>query len=156
MAKRKEKRALFETVQFQDLKRAQREVAFAKINQIRILIGFLIACIATYLAISGFRNQENTWVLGFGLGIFSYLVGGGILMAIKFAWKLTVIGWFMIPVFPVDLAICLAFFFLSLYGLAFLPVIFIGLNFIQQKKNLDAAQRYLAQCGRSVSQIAAE
>lgn len=156
MAKQKKKRELFETVQFQDFKRAQREVAFAKINQIRILIGFLIACFATYLAISGFRNQDDTWLFGFFLGAFSYLVGGGIFKAIGFAWKLTVFGWFLIPFFPIDLLICATFFFLSLYGLAFLPVIFIGLNFIQHKKNLDAAQRYLAQCGRSVSQVEAE
>ena len=41
MAK-KQKEKLFEEVQFQDVERAKREVTLAKINQIRILIGFII------------------------------------------------------------------------------------------------------------------
>ena len=52
----------------------------------------------------------------------------------------------MIPIFPIDLLFGFAFLVLGLYGLMFLPVIFVGLNFIQHKKTLDAAKRYLAEC----------
>ena len=41
--KQKQKEKLFEEVQFQDIERAKREVKFAKVNQIRILIGFVFS-----------------------------------------------------------------------------------------------------------------
>lgn len=154
MAKKQKRKAeLFETVQFQDFNRAKREVSFAKINQIRILIGLVLAAIATYLSISGLINQTEAWVGGFALGICAYLIGGGIGKAIKTAWNITKIGWFLIPFFPFDFCLALACFLFSLYGLVFVPVIFVGMNYIQHKKTLDAAKRYLAECGRAVSAV---
>lgn len=144
--KKKEKVQLIETIQFQDLKQAKRAVSMAKINQLRILIGFLIAVGATCITLTSLKNGTEMWVAGFFLGFLAYLVGGGIGRAVKTVWKLAKVGWFLIPIFPIDLLFGFAFLVLGLYGLMFLPVIFVGLNFVQHKKTLDAAKRYLAEC----------
>lgn len=151
--KQKKKATLFQTVQFKDFERAKRAVTFAKINQIRILIGFVLAVVATYLSFTGLTNQTEAWVGGFFLGAFSYIIGGGLGMAIKTAWNITKICWFLIPVFPMDLVLALAGGVLSLYGLMFVPVFFVGMNFIQHKRTLDAAKQYLAECGHAVATI---
>ena len=155
MAKKQKKKAtLFETVQFQDLKEAKRAVTYAKINQIRILIGFVLAVVATYLSYTGMTNQsDGALVAGGFLGFFSYIVGGGLGRAIKTAWNITKICWFMIPIFPLDLGLALLGGIFSLYGLMFVPVLFVGMNFIQHKKTLDAAKRYLAECRHAASAI---
>lgn len=155
MAKKQKKKAtLFETVQFQDLKEAKRAVTYAKINQIRILIGFVLAVVATYLSYTGMTNQsDGALVAGGFLGFFSYIVGGGLGRAIKTAWNITKICWFLIPIFPLDLGLALLGGVFSLYGLMFVPVLFVGMNFIQHKKTLDAAKRYLAECRHAASTI---
>lgn len=149
--KKKEKAKLFEAVQFEDVARAQRAVTFAKINQIRILIGLAIALVATGLSAYGlWGNSENAplfFCFACMLAIPAYLIGGGIGKALKVAWNITKIGWFLIPFFPADLLLAIGFFIFSLVGLLFVPIIFVGMNFIQHKKTLDAAKSYLAQCG---------
>lgn len=150
MAK-KEKISIIEEVQFSDLDHAKRSVTFAKINQIRILIGFVFAAIAMVFTIIGIANKEEfftgSYLVAFALAIPAYLVGGGIGKALKTAWKITKFCWFLIPVFPVDILIALMGFFFSIFGLMFVPVIFVGLNYVQHKNTLDAAQSYLTQCG---------
>ena len=152
--KERKKEKLFEEVQFQDIERAKREVKFAKINQIRILIGFvfsLIAIVFTALAIWGNPEKTSMFVgIAVFLAIPSYIIGGGIFKALKVAWKITKIGWFLIPMFPADILIALACFIFAVVGLLFVPVIFVGLNYVQHKKTLDAATSYLAQCGEVV------
>ncbi len=153
MAKR-QKEKLIEEIQFQDVERAQRTVARAKSKQIRILIGLGLALIATILALIGmFGNAENgTVYLGFGwmLAVPAYLIGGGIKNVLKLAWKITKIGWFIIPVFPADFLIAFLCFVFSIFGLLCIPVIFVGINYMQHQKTLDAAISYLAQCGYAV------
>lgn len=144
--KKKEKVKLIETVQFQDLKEAKRAVSMAKVNQLRILLGFILAVIATYLSFTGLQNQTEAWIGGFFLGFFAYIIGGGLGKAIKTAWNITKFCWYVIPIFPIDLCIALAGFVFSLWGLMFVPIFFVGMNYIQHKKTLDAAKRYLAEC----------
>lgn len=158
--KQKQKEKLFEEVQFQDIERAKREVKFAKINQIRILIGFIFSLVAiVFTALMLWGNKENTSMyatIAILLAVPSYIIGGGIFKALKVAWKITKIGWFLIPVFPADVLIALACFFFAVIGLLFVPVIFVGINYVQHKRTLDAATSYLAQCGAVVETATAE
>ena len=142
--KRKEKIQFIEKVQFQELEHAKRVVTLAKINQIRILIGLVFALVATGFTAFGLWGDvadpvEQFCYAGF-LAVPAYLIGGGIGRALKSAWKITQIGWFLIPIFPVDILVAIAFFFASLFGFFFIPVIFVGLNFLQHKRTLDAAK----------------
>lgn len=161
MAKKERKREkLFEEVQFQDVERAKREVTLAKVNQIRILIGFIFSLVAiVFTALMLWGNKENTSMyatIAILLAVPSYIIGGGIFKALGVAWKITKIGWFLIPVFPADVLIALACFFFAVVGLLFVPVIFVGLNYVQHKKTLDAATSYLAQCGAVVETATTE
>lgn len=158
--KERKKEKLFEEVQFQDIERAKREVKFAKINQIRILIGFVFSLIAiVFTALMIWGNPENTGAFATAailLAVPSYIIGGGIFKALGVAWKITKIGWFLIPVFPADVLFAIAFFFFAVVGLLFVPVIFVGINYVQHKRTLDAATSYLAQCGAVVETATAE
>ena len=159
MAK-KQKEKLFEEVVFQDIEKAKREVKFAKINQVRILIGFGLSLIATvFTALSLWGNPENHYTfLGLAgvLAIPSYLIGGGIFKALGVAWKITKISWVLIPVFPVDIIIAIFCFFVSFYACLFVPVIFVGINYIQHKRTLAAAKSYLELCGMMVENATAK
>ncbi len=158
--KERKKEKLFEEIQFKDVERAKREVTFAKVNQIRILIGFIFSLVAiVFTALMLWGNKENTSMyatIAILLAVPSYIIGGGIFKALKVAWKITKIGWFLIPVFPADVLIALACFFFAVVGLLFVPVIFVGLNYVQHKKTLDAATSYLAQCGEVVETATVE
>ena len=152
--KQREKTKLIESVQFEDFEQAKRTVTLAKFNLIRILIGLAFALAATCFTAYGlFGNPEsNTWAgVAFFLAIPAYLIGGGIGKALKAAWKITKIGWFVIRVFPLDILLAIAFFIFAIFGFMFIPVIFVGLNYIQHNKTLNAAKSYLAQCGYAVS-----
>ena len=158
MAKRKkEKTPLFETVQFEDFEQAKKMVTLAKVNQIRILIGFILAFGGTaHTAYAIFGNAADPMMHMAYAVVFSvpaYLIGGGIGKALKVAWGITKFGWFLIPVFPADILFGLAFFFISCFGLLCVPAFFVGMNYIQHKRNLDAAKHYLAECGRSISAL---
>lgn len=155
--KKKEKAKLIEDVLFQDVERAKRAVTFAKINQIRILIGLVLALISTgftvYMILGKPEDPLAFYGYALALAVPAYLIGGGIGNVLKTAWKITKIGWFLIPVFPADVLFAIAFFFMSIFGMCFVPVIFVGLNYIQHKKTLDAAKSYLAQCGYAASSV---
>ena len=157
---KKEKISFIEEVQFKDLEHAKRSVTLAKVNQIRILVGFVIAAIAMVFTIIGIANKDSfpsgSFTTAFILAIPAYLIGGGIGKALKVAWKITKFGWFMIPVFPADILFSVAFFFISIFFLLFVPVIFVGINYVQHKKTLDAAQSYLAQCGYAMETTSEE
>ena len=146
MAKTKEKIELIETVGFESVEKAQREVKFAKVNMIRTLIGTAFAVLSTVLLLIALIGKDSQYYVYAALpAIPAYLIGGGIGKAIKAAWKITKIGWFLIPVFPVDVLLSIAFFFLSLFVFFYLPIIFVGLNYVEHKRALKAAEAYLAQ-----------
>ena len=146
MAKTKEKIELIETVGFESVEKAQREVKFAKVNMIRTLIGTAFAVLSTVLLLIALIGKDSQYYVYAALpAIPAYLIGGGIGKAIKAAWKITKIGWFLIPVFPVDVLLSIAFFFLSLFVFFYLPIILVGLNYVEHKRALKAAEAYLAQ-----------
>lgn len=148
--KKKEKIQLIEQVQFEDLERAKRAVSLAKINQIRILIGLVFALVATGFTAYGLfgkANMDSWFPVTLLCAVPAYLIGGGIGKALKAAWKVAKIGWFLIPVFPADILFGFAFLLLGMFGFFCVPAFFVGVNYIQHKRTLDAANSYLAQCG---------
>lgn len=155
MAKKQKKKVkLIETVQFDDLERAKRKVKFAKIDLIRIIIGFVFALISTGATVYGlFGNIEiNDWMpITFICAVPAYLIGGGIFKAIKTAFRFAKVGWFLIPMFPADILFSVVFLIFGLFAFFCVPAVFVGLNYIQHKRTLDAAQIYLAECGYVMS-----
>lgn len=144
--KKKEEVKLIEDAVFDSVEKAQKEVKFAKINMIRTLIGAAFAVLSTVLLLIALFGKDSNYYMYAALpAIPAYLIGGGIGKAVKAAWKITKIGWFMIPVFPADVLLAIAFFILSLFVFFYLPIIFVGLNYVEHKRAYNAAQAYLAQ-----------
>ncbi|WP_316637136.1 hypothetical protein [uncultured Ruminococcus sp.] len=144
--KKKEEVKLIEDAVFDSVEKAQREVKFAKINLIRTLIGAAFAVLSTILLLIALFGKDSNFYMYAALpAIPAYLIGGGIGKAVKAAWKITKIGWFLIPVFPADVLLAIAFFILSLFVFFYLPIIFVGLNYVEHKRAYNAAQAYLAQ-----------
>ncbi|MBQ4261987.1 MAG: hypothetical protein II709_08905, partial [Ruminococcus sp.] len=126
---------LIEEAVFESVETAQREVKFAKVNMIRTLIGTAFAVLSTILLLIALFGQDSQYYVFAALpAIPAYLIGGGIGKAVKAAWKITKIGWFLIPVFPADVLLAIAFFFLSLFVFFYLPIIFVGLNYVDHKR----------------------
>ncbi len=155
--KQKEKIKLIETVQFEDVERAQRAVQLAKFHHIRVLIGLGISISSTIFvacALWGDPAVSSTfWGVGALLALLAYMVGGGIGKAIKAAAKITKFAWFIIPVFPADVLCAIGGFILSVYAFLFVPIVFVGLNYIQHRKTLEAAEAYLAECGYAYTTV---
>ena len=100
---------------------------FAKINLIRILIGAAFAVLSAILLLIALIGKDSQYYMFAALpAIPAYLIGGGIGKAVKAAWKITETGWYLIPVFPADVLLAVAFFFLSLFAFFYLPIIFVG------------------------------
>ena len=137
---------LIEEAVFESVETAQREVKFAKVNMIRTLIGTAFAVLSTILLLIALFGQDSQYYVFAALpAIPAYLIGGGIGKAVKAAWKITKIGWFLIPVFPADVLLAIAFFFLSLFVFFYLPIIFVGLNYVEHKRAFKSAEAYLVQ-----------
>lgn len=152
MAKKNEKIKLIEDAMFDSVEKAQREVRFAKVNMIRTLIGTAFAVLsAVFLLIALFGKDSQYYMLAALPAIPAYLIGGGIGKAVKEAWKITKMGWLLIPVFPADVLLAIAFFFLSLFVFFYLPIVFVGLNYVEHKRSLKAAGAYLAQYAPSAA-----
>ena len=143
---------LIEETMFDTVETAQREMKFAKINLIRILIGAAFAVLSAILLLVALIGKDSQYYMFAALpAIPAYLIGGGIGKAVKAAWKITETGWYLIPVFPADVLLAVAFFFLSLFAFFYLPIIFVGMNYIDHKRALKAAEAFLAQFAPSAA-----
>ena len=138
-----------------------RDKAQQKVN--RIKIGLIIAAVAEILLVlwnfipetsSFLKTLSNIVIIGAVVcAAASYIVGGGFLIALSTAWKIAKtigwIGWVLVP-FPADIftGILLTMFALAFFpfSLLFLPLIFVGVNYKQNKVNLNVAEQYLQHC----------
>lgn len=75
--------------------------------------------------------------------IISYVFAGGILLAVKTMFKLAKIGWYIVPFFFLDLAAAAVGLAIGLAALIYLPIIYVGLSYIQTRKNIKEAEIYL-------------
>lgn len=85
------------------------------------------------------------WVLGIAGSIASYILGGGLGAAFKAAGKIATIGWLIVP-FPFDLMTGLCCMVFSMMAFIVLPILFVFCNYLQLKKDLNAAEEYLSYC----------
>ena len=141
------KTKIIENVQFENSEMAQAYRATAATKIQRTKIGLIIAAVATVLSIIGMAVGSGS-VGGFCLffaflgSIASYIVGGGFSIALKAAKKLAVFGWFIAP-FPADIATFFITFILSVLAFFFIPVVFVFIHYVQEKRTLASANAYL-------------
>ena len=109
MAKTKTKKSLIEKTVFNDhayalaaKKKAEKRVGMIK-------VGLIISAVSTLATVFGVKFISSNSTVG-GLLLFvaiigafaSYIIGGGVKIALSSAWKLAKFGWFILP-FPYDI-----------------------------------------------------
>ena len=148
MAK-KEKQEFFEEMEFDNVSYAQdmKEECERKLQ--KISLGLKIAAVSTVFSVLMLfpfnSNVTDIFMLLAIVGaIVSYIIGGGLGTALKAAWKICVVGWFIIPIFPVDLALAMFAFIVACCAFFFAPILFVWINNHQVKKDYQAALKYLS------------
>ena len=146
----KEKKPLFEKMVFDDAQYAQTILSDCETklerNKIGIIVALLVPIIDIIIAVISSLSEVGIDLFSFFfmLAVVSYIVGGGLKMALKLVWKVTSISWFVIPIFPIDLAIAAVAFFISGAVALFLPVVFVLMTRYQLTQDRDAAKQYLS------------
>ena len=108
------------------------------------LFGFaIVAFLLNLLGIDYAESFEISLCIAIGLTLASYILGGGFGTAVKWAWKLAIFGWIIIP-FPYDLIVGFMTMGFSLACFAFIPILFVFINYRQIKKDYAAAKKYLS------------
>lgn len=146
------KKKLIEKMEFDNYAYAKDVYEKSAAKLLRIKIGLIIAAVATVCSVLAmvFHNISDSRILtplfvliAFFVSLVAYIVGGGILIALKTAKKLTDFGGSIFP-FPIGLITGFATLFFSVLAFFFVPLVFVFINFIQQKKNRDNAAEYLS------------
>ncbi len=143
MFKKKESNKLFESVEY-DIAKAEKVIAKSQKKIEKSKIGLIVAGVATALTAIAFLVPVLDFLIVFAFlaSIAAYIIGGGIKIALKTAWKIAKFGWFIIP-FPYDIATGICTLIFAVFGFLFIPVVFVFVNFLQIKKDLKEAQEFL-------------
>lgn len=148
----KQKVELIEERQFNEAAYAEDVLKLCQMQLEKIKLGMIIAGIATVSSIimvltSKIEIISNACFIISVIGaIVAYIIGGGFGSAVKFAVKLAKWGWFICPVFPIDILVFIVVLILAIIAFFFLPVIFVFLHYRQVKADKDAAETYLSYC----------
>ncbi len=133
--------SLFEEKQFDNMAFANDVKNQCEARLTRSKIALIIAGISTLFLVC-LHNIDAFFALGLLGAIASYIVGGGFRHMVRWAFNIAKFGWLVVP-FPLDLCtglLCMAF---SLIAFMFVPVVFVFLNYIQIRKDYNAAVTYL-------------
>ena len=145
------KATIIENMEFANRNMAAQYCSQADARIKRLRIGLIIAAAATLsavlmLALMGSSEYAGLFALPAMTGaIASYIVGGGFPIAFRAAKKIATFGWFVAP-FPYDIPIFIVTFMLAIMAFFFIPVIFVFINYVQEKRNLTAAAQYVSAC----------
>ncbi len=144
MFNKKESRKFFESVQFDTVANAEQVIEKSQKKLEKAKIGLIVSGVATGLSALAFFFPVLNFLLIFAFlaSVAAYIIGGGIKIALKTAWKIAKFGWFIIP-FPYDIATGIITLIFAVMGFMFIPVVFVFVNYLQIKKNLNEAQEFL-------------
>ena len=138
------KKQLFEEMKFDNYQYAldvkkDAEEKLEKANSV-----FKLSILGSILGIFGsFIFNGVPGVIGLVIGIICYKKTGGLKKAFSWGWKLAKFGWFMVPIFPIDLMIGFAFLISVPYFFLFCPALLINILKKQAKKDIEQADEYL-------------
>ena len=149
-----EKGELFQELTFDNAAYATdvRDASEKKMQKVKL--GLIIAAAATGLDIIGLLISSGSGIVADILGgavlfigvvgaIVAYIIGGGFGTALRWAKKLAVFGWVILP-FPADILTGIMAFLLSIVAFFLFPLIFVFLHYRQVKKDYEAAVQYLS------------
>lgn len=149
---RNEGTKLFEEMTFDDVLFAQNTLEECETKLNRNKIGMIFAAAVPVIDMFATVIMDKLGMIDSVIGVWiaiavvAYLIGGGLGKSLKMVWKVTTIGWFIIPIFPIDLGIAATALCMSGAVALFLPIVFVFLTRIQIGRNKKAAEQYLACC----------
>ncbi len=145
---------VFEEEHFEDASEASEYLGVAekKLRLSGIAVG--IAVFATILIsfshtdiFNPTRNPDLFYVLGMGCTVTAYILGGGLMRALRIVGTvLMLILYFPAPILLLLIAKCLLLIFclaIAFFGIAFFPVVFVLINYISLRINYRRAKEYL-------------
>lgn len=109
------------------------------------VVGFLVSQVDSAIALVG-SVLYLVAVIG---SIITYIKIGGFGIGVKGAFKIAKAGWFIVPIFPVDLFIFIVALFFAVYALFLVPAVILIAVKKEILADLYAAEEYLE---RSVAQ----
>lgn len=138
----KERTKLYEEIQFSDYAYAMEIKANAEEQLNKIDKIWIIAIIGSICGVIGFLN-EIVLLVAFIMACVCYHQVGGFSTAARWSWNFAKFGWFVVPYFPIDLAVGGGCFFVGLFALFFVPFFTVWHLKKQANKNIEAADRYI-------------
>jgi hypothetical protein len=152
------KASIFETAAFTDVINAQATIDAYDGKVKRIKIG-LILCGVSFLllVLCAYTVGIISNILFYGsllTTLAAYIVGGGLGIAIRTAFRIAGIGWIILP-FPLDIFTGLVTLIFSLTCFACLPVVFILINLLQTIRDKRHAEEFIDYCENQAEQFAA-
>lgn len=146
----KENKPLFEKMEFNDVQYARDMMSGCEAKLAKCQKAMPFAAVGTLCGVPAFifngaapRLTSVLLFVAIVLSIIAYSTGGGIKIAISWAWKICKFGWYVIPFFPVDLVVAVVAFVVAVMGFFCAPLLFVWLNKRQITQDYEAAKQYL-------------
>lgn len=149
---RKENKAFFEEMRFDDVLFAQNTLKECEgklnRNKIGVVVSLLVPVfdVIVSLILEKMNNGDAAFTWWFIAAIVAYVIGGGLMSSLKMVWKTTVFSWFIIPIFPIDACVAIVAFCTAGAVALFLPIVFVLMTRYQLSKDKKAAEAYLRCC----------
>ncbi|MGN1165949.1 MAG: hypothetical protein ACI4S2_05970 [Lachnospiraceae bacterium] len=131
MSKKEGKKvSLFEEMHFEDAAYAQAIISMCEQKKKRNVIGLIACAIVTIFDFVSLQfgdavSVEMGFLIMIGIGVIALLIGGALKSALKTLWTLVKIGYYAIPIFPIDLIVAwVVFGFMGLMFVMF-PIVFV-------------------------------
>jgi len=154
MSKEKENQSYFDSISFENEDIAKNYLKNCeKTHKIKMIFtGISLLSTLGYFLVMGLIQSDFFMGLGAVMilaGFVSAFIVNGV-GALKFPIKCAKFFWFIIPIFPVDIAFGLIGIIVGVMGLFFIPIVVCLSGVAQSKRNCKAAREYLALNGISV------
>lgn len=151
MSKKEGKKvSLFEEMHFEDAAYAQAVISMCEKKKKRNVIGLIACAIATIFDFAflnfGFGEVVDvgaSFGIIIGVGVIALLIGGALKGALKTLWTLVKIGYYVIPIFPIDLIVAWVVFGFMGIMFAMFPIVFVLFERYKIYKEQKEAELFL-------------
>lgn len=75
--------------------------------------------------------------------VAAYILTGGITNALRYVQRITVMGWFLIPLFPINLFVGLFALMMTILLFLFVPIVCVGIRYAQNKRDVEDAELFI-------------
>ena len=139
------RKKVVEVIDFSSVAEAQQTKAKCEKQMEKYPLARTISIIASIFGIIGliWNFLSFLWLFAFIGSIVTYVLIGGFGAGLKGAAKIAKAGWFLIPIFPVDIFVFLVALVFAIYALFLVPVVTLRSARLTIEADLQAAEEYL-------------